>query len=371
MRGNDVLGLVFANEGDEALSEITGFRSMASVPFGGNYRLIDFVLSSMVNSGVKKVGILTNNNYQSLMDHIGSGKPWDLARRREGLYLLPPFNADEIENYNASRIGALKNIMEFLEKSSEEYVLLSDCTCVANLDFTEVFDYFEKTEADIVILYKHGTVTNLKGQTVIEKTENGRITKLVLADSGKKGDYGLKISLMKKSLLQRLVSESFAKGNISFEKDIIMKNIKKLHIAGFEVKGFCAVIDSLKSYFDANFALLQPENYDALFSPERPVYTKVYEDMPAVYGLGSSVKNSLIADGCVIDGTVENSILFRDCRVEKDAEIKNCVLMPHTFVAEAAKLGYCITDKAVAVRGGKIISGADTYPVYIGKGIHI
>ncbi len=371
MRGNDVLGIIFANEGDEALSEVTGFRSMASVPFGGGYRLIDFVMSSMVNAGIKKVGVLTNNNYQSLMDHLGSGKPWDLARKKEGLFFLPPFNAEEIENYNASRIGALKNILEFLEKTSEEYVLMSDCTAVANFDFTDVFESFEKSGADIMMLYKHGTVPQLNVQTVAEKIENGRITKLVMSEGGKKGAYGLKISIMKKSLLQRLVGESFAKGNISFEKDIIMKNIKKLNISGYEVKGFCEVIDSLKSYFDANFALLKPENYDALFNAERPVYTKVYEDMPAVYGLGSSVKNSLIADGCVIDGKVENSILFRDCRVEKDAEVKNCVLMPHTFIAEAAKLGYCITDKDVAVRSGKVLSGADTYPVYIGKGIHI
>lgn len=371
MRGNDVLGLIFANEGDEALSEVTGFRSMASVPFGGNYRLIDFVLSSMVNSGVKKVGVLTNNNYQSLMDHIGSGKPWDLARKSEGLYLLPPFNADAIENYNASRIGALKNIMEFLEKSSEEYVLMSDCTCVANIDFTGVFDYFDKSGADMVMLYRHGSVPQLKVQTVIHKFEDGRITKLVMADEGEKGDYGLKISVIRKSLLQRLVNESFAKGNISFEKDVIMKNIKKINLRGYEVKGFCAVIDSLKSYFDAHFALLESRNYNELFNAERPIYTKVYEDMPAVYGLGSKVKNSLVADGCIIDGTVENSILSRDCRVEKDAVVKNCVLMPHTFVAQAASLDYCITDKGVAVRSGKALSGADSYPVYIGKGIHI
>lgn len=371
MRGNDVLGIIFANAGDEALSEVTGFRSMASVPFGGGYRLIDFVLSSMVNAGMKKIGVLTNNNYQSLMDHLGSGKPWDLARKKEGLFLLPPFNAEEIENYNASRIGALKNILKFLEKSNEEYVLLSDCTAVANFDFADVFEQFSKSGADIMMLYKQGAVPRLKELTVIERIEDGRITKLVMADGAKKGAYGLKITIMKKSLLQRLIGESFAKGNSSFEKDILVKNIKKLNICGYEVKGFCCVLDSLKSYFDANFALLAPENYDELFNMERPVCTKVYEDMPAVYGLGSSVKNSLVADGCVIEGRVENSILFRDCRVEKDAEVKNCVLLPHTFVAEAARLGYCITDKAVAVRSGKVLSGADTYPVYIGKGIHI
>lgn len=372
MNGKDVLGLIFANSDDDVISEITGVRSMASVPFGGGYRLVDFVLSNMVNSGITKVGVVTNNNYQSLMDHIGSGKSWDLSRKNEGIYFLPPFNAEAVENYNASRIGAIKNILHFLEKSNEDYVFMTDCTYVANLDLEELFDYHEKNGCDITQLYMHGKTPAIKDLPVLEKIEDGRITKMSLGTGeGKTTDYALKAVLIKKSLLESLVSVSYAKGLVSFEKDILLKNIKKLNIGAFPVNGFCKVIDSLQGYFEANFSLLEPENYKALFCCGRPVYTKVYDDMPTVYGLGSDVANSLIADGCIIEGEVENCIIFRDCRVEKDAVVKNSILMPHGFIAQGAAVNYCIADKAVAVRSGKTLSGADSYPVYIGKNIHI
>lgn len=372
MRGNNVLGIIFANADERNLPELTGFRSIASVPFGGSYRLIDFALSNMVNAGVAKVGIITNNNYQSLMDHVGGGKPWDLSRKSEGLYLLPPFNADEIENYNRSRIGALKNISGFLERSSEEYVLMTDCSYVANLDFTKVFDYHEKKGFDITLLSRRGKAPSMKVQPVFEEIEDGRITKMSLEDlTGSEVDYALKALVMKKSLLERLVNESFAKLGDSFESEILLKNINTLKIGAYNVEGFCEVIDSLQSYFEANFALLDTENYKALFKCGRPVYTKVYDDMPAVYGLESDVRNSLVADGCIIEGEVENSILFRDCRIGKDAVVKNSILMPHGLISESAMLNYCVTDKSVTVGARKVLSGAETYPIYIGKGIRV
>lgn len=371
MRGNNVLGIIFANADDSAVPEITGVRSMASVPFGGGYRLIDFVLSKMVNAGMTKVGIITNNNYQSLMDHIGGGKPWDLSRKSEGLYLLPPFNYDAVDNYNTSRVGALKNISHFLERSNEEYVFISDCTTVTDAELSELFSFHEAKNADITVAFVNGKTPALSDQPVISEMDgDGRVTRLSFGEPGQEGRFLAKFTLMKKSLLERLVAECWAKGLGSFEKDIFMRNLDKLRIYGCEIKGFVRVIDSLASFFEANFALLDRENYTRLFC-SAPVLTKVYEDMPAVYGLGSSVSNSLIADGCIINGTVENSILFRGCRVERGAVVKNSILFPHAFIAEDATVEYCITDKSVTIRHGKTLVGADTYPVYIGKNIQI
>ena len=372
MRGNNVLGLINANADDSVLSEITGIRSMASVPFGGGYRLVDFVLSNLVNSGVAKVGVLTDNNYQSLMDHIGSGKPWDLSRKSEGLYLLPPFNQEAVDNYNAGWIGALKNITNFLERSREEYIFLTSCTYVANLDLSKVFDFHAAQNADITILTRSGAIPQLRDVPVIERKEGVRITAMHIADdSDKEGDYALSAVLVNKSLLLRLVRAAFHKGGKSFEKDILLRNIERLNVCAYPVETFCPVLDSMKAYFDANFALLRPENYDSLFCKDRPVMTKVYEDMPAVYGLGSDVKNSLVADGCIIDGEVENCVLFRNCRVEKDAVVKNSILLPGGFIGHGAMVNYCIMDKSVTLRSGKTLSGADTYPVFIGKNIQI
>ena len=372
MRGNNVLGIIFANADDRCIPELTGIRSMASVPFGGGYRLIDFTLSNMVSAGIGKVGVVTNNNYQSLMDHISGGKPWDLSRKASGLYLLPPFTSDAAENYSASRLGALKNITHFLARSDQEYVLLTDCTYVTNLDFGEVFDYHEKNGFDMTLLYKHGAAPKLTAQLVFDKIENGRITKLSLGDyTGGEVDYGVKALLMKKSLLERLINESAAKARDSFEQAFFLNNIDRLKLGAFRVETFCPVIDSLESYFAANFALLDQANYKSLFTGAHPVYTKVYDDMPAVYGLESDVKNSLIADGCIIEGEVENSILFRDCRVEKDAVVKNSIVMPGGFIGQGAMLNCCVLDKRVTVRGGRSLSGADSFPVYIGKNIQI
>ena len=372
MRGNNVLGLITANADDGVLSEITGIRSMASVPFGGGYRLVDFVLSNMVNAGIAKVGVLTDNNYQSLMDHIGSGKPWDLSRKTEGLYLLPPFNQEAVDNYNAGWIGALKNITNFLDRSNEEYVFLSSCTYVANLDLKAVFASHEAEGADITLLTRVGAVPALRDVSVIDTKVGARVMNMHVAEAGEgEHEYALSAVLMKKSLLQRLVRAAFHKGGRSFEKDILLPSVDKLKVCAFPVEGFCPVLDSMKAYFDANFSLLEPANYEALFSADRPVFTKVYEDMPATYGIGSDVKNSLIADGCIIEGEVENCVLFRNCRIEKDAVVKNSILLPGDFIGHAAMVNYCIMDKSVSVRSGKTISGADTYPVFIGKNIQI
>jgi glucose-1-phosphate adenylyltransferase len=372
MIGKNVLGLVFANVDDANLPDVTGIRSMASVPFGGGYRLVDFTLSNMVNAGITKVGVLTDNNYQSLMDHIGAGKPWDLARKNDGLYLLPPFNAAAASNYNAGEISALGNVLRFLERSNEEYVFMSACSYVANLDLTKIFAFHEAENADITLLSAEGRVPSFTDQPVIEACEGTRITRVRLGASGE-GDapYLLKAMLIKKALLIQLVREARFKGENSFEKDILLKHIGRLRICAYRAPGWCAAIDSLESYFRANFDLLIKENFTSLFPAERPVYTKTYEDMPAVYSLNADVRNSLIADGCIIEGEVENSILFRGCRIEKNAVVKNSILMPGCFVGDSAMLSFVIADKGVGVRPRKTLSGADSYPIYIAKEIQI
>lgn len=371
MRGKNVLGIVFANADDSVLGEITGIRSMASVPFGGGYRIIDFVLSNMVNAGMTKVGIITGNNYQSLMDHVGGGKPWDLTGRDAGIHLLPPFNAAALDNYNMSRLGALRNITHFLERSTEEYVFMTDCTYVSNIDLRDVFEKHQASGADITLLYKHGKPANLPYELTLDVAQDGKIKSAAMCSGNEdECDYAIKCLVLRKSLLERLIGESFAKSENRFEKVFILNNIGKLNVNAYEVKGFCPVMDSLKSYFDANFALLNQDIYKELFC-SRPVYSKVYDDMPAVYGIKSDVSNSLIADGSVINGKVENSIIFRDCRVEKGATVSNSIVLPHGIISENSSIAFAVTDKSVTVRSGRNISGADSFPVYIGKGIRV
>lgn len=369
MRANNVLGLIFSNTFDSYLSEITSVRSMGSVPYGCRYRLIDFQLSAMVNSGMSKVGIITKSNYQSLMDHVGHGRAWDLSRKNGGLYLLPPFNIGNTGIYS-NKIEAISSAMNFLRNSEEEYVLMTDCNAIYNVDLSEMFNRHEATGADITVAYKRTQSPAIKELSKFELDGDGRITSVSRMGDGE-ANCSLNVIFMRKSLLERLISEAIGLGYRSFTEDVLQKNIKSLKIFGYEFDGYVKIIDGIQSYFEANMELLKKENRKALFSNEKPVFTKVKDDVPAIYGLDSQASNSLIADGCVIEGTVENSVLFRGVHIGKGAVVKNCVLMQNTYISDNVKLNCVIADKNVVIKPDKNLSGDVKFPVFIGKGIVI
>lgn len=371
MTGKNIVGIIFSNAYDECLPELTGLRTMGSIPFAGRYRLIDFALSNMVNAGVEKVGVITKANYQSLMDHLGTGKPWDLSRKTEGMFLLPPFSTADASN-NGDKIGSLKGIMGFINQSKEEYVLFSDCNSVFNVDIEELMDFHTEKNADITIAYKNGKAPALSDIIIMDIDADSKVTQVAVgAHSDDNVNYSLNVILMKKSLLERLMNEAISLNYNDFEADIIQRNVNKLNIYGFEFKGYATVIDSMKSYFNASMDLLNVDNCNELFNNERPVYTKIKDDMPATYGIGSKIKNSLVANGCIIEGEVENSIIYRGVRIEKGAVVKNSIVMHESFIAAGASLNYTIIDKMSAITPNKTLSGADNYPIYVGKGIVI
>ena len=371
MRANDVLGIIYSNAYDAVLNELTNARTMGSVPFGGRYRLIDFALSNLVNCGINKVGIITKSNYQSLMDHIGTGKPWDLSRKRGGMFLLPPFNSIHNGMYR-DRIQALMGIMRFLEQSQEEYIILMDTNVVSNFDLSDMCRAHTESGADITIAYHHGRAPQLDDLMTFTFGEGQKVSEIALDQkTANPVDYAMNIILISKALLIRLINNAASLNQDNFARDVLQHNLKRLNIYGYEVKGFTCVFDSLQSYYDNSMSLLTPANCQELFTRERPVYTKVRDDMPAIYGLGSSVKNSLVADGCSIDGEVENCILFRSVQIGKGAVVRNSIIMQGTYVSEGVQLDSVIADKSVVVRPHKTITGTNTYPVYIGKGIVI
>lgn len=370
MKGNNVLGLIYADAHSERIDRLTALRTMGSVPFGGRYRFIDFPLSNMVNCGIRKVGVITKSNYQSLMDHIGNGKPWDLSRKNNGLFMLPPFTSGN--GMYTCRIDALANNMSFIKKSSEEYVVLSDCNFICNIDIGKIVDSHIASNSDITFAYREGKIPVLDDIMVFDIDSDAVISDVTVpANPEGEGKYSINIIVMRKSLLERLVNEAVTRGYTSFEKDIIRQNIGSLKMTGYRIDGFCAAVDSLKSYFDANLSLLEEANLKQLFRSGDPVYTKTADDMPAVYGLEASVKNSLIADGCKIEGTVENSIIFRGVHIDKGAVVKNSIIMHSAFIGADSNLNWVIMDKYGVVRPRNSLSGAETYPVYIGKSIII
>lgn len=368
MRGNEVIGILFAYVHEERVRELTENRVMASIPYGGRYRLVDFALSNLVNSGVNKVGVITEQNYQSLMDHLGSGKSWNLSRKREGLYLLPPFGADT-NRTNDGMVASLSSIYRFLKNSKEEYVLISNCDTVSNIDYRDVFRFHAEKNADMTIIYRHGTSPDTDKNVVYTVDPEGAIRDMLIKRGGEANcNYGFGKCIMRRKKLMELVDDCMSRNLYDFDRDLVQRNLKDLRVYGYEATGAAYTISSFRDYFEANMALMDPKVRTQLFPLDRPIYTKVRDDMPARYGLGSSVTNSIVADGCVIDGEVENCVLFRGVKVKKGAKLKNCVIMQDCVIGEGTKLDYVVADKNVEFDMNRTMSGYQSYPVYVGKG---
>ena len=367
MRGNNVMGVIFSNLHEELIRELTDKRTMGSVPFGGRYRLIDFVLSNMVNSGINKVGVVTKRNYQSLMDHLGSGKAWDLSRRRDGLFILPPFGNSEGEFTN--RLETLRAIRGFIENSKEEYILLSDCDVVCNIDYQEVVAYHIEKQADITVIYIQGAIPKkFHNPLVLNLEEDNRIKEMTINPQIENiCNYSMNMFIMKRELLLQLLSECASHNLSNFKRDILQANTSTLRIYGYQFAGFTQIISSMNSYFEANMELMSPKARAELFNSSRPIYTKVRDDMPTKYGLGAIAKNSLIANGCVIEGEVENCILFRGVHIGKGAKVSNSIIMQDTIIGSNSNINYVIADKDIRIKDERTLMGFRSYPVYISK----
>ncbi|MDE7121241.1 MAG: glucose-1-phosphate adenylyltransferase subunit GlgD [Oscillospiraceae bacterium] len=366
----NVLGMIFASLHDSAMIELTKQRTMGSIMFGGRYRLIDFPLSNMANSGITQVGVITKSNYGSLLDHLGTGSEWDLARKKGGLHLLPPFSQSAGDGVYRGRLEALNNVWNYVEACKCEYVVLTDCDYVANIDYEKVLKQHIRTEADITVVYGKYDYNNEEssGVDVLELDETGRVNALLI-DPQISGTCNISLDMfvIKKDFLRKLVKDAASRNQYSLIRDCLQPNVKEFKIMGYEFDGYFSRIDSKKHYFEANLALLNPENRKALFQADKPIYTKTGDNGPVKYGLESKVSNSLIADGCIIEGTVENSILFRGVKVGKGSVIKNCILMQGTNIGTNCALTGIIMDKNVTTEGGRVMTASDTYPVYIGK----
>ena len=369
----NVLGLVFANMHDTTLGDMTKNRTMGSVMFGGRYRLIDFPLSNMVNSGISEVGVITKSNYQSLLDHLGSAREWDLARKKGGLYILPPFGNVESTLYRG-RIEALYGAMSFIKHSRAKYVILSDCDVVTNIDYKPIVAAHIESGADITAVAHTGVYSSddIKTSTVFNVDADKNVTSVLInPDISGTCTTSLNVFVMSMDFLIETVNDAMARGNVSFERNILQEKCRELKIKIYEYDNYFSKLNSPESYFKSNMALLEPENARKLFVPKRSIYTKVSDNAPVKYDLDSKVSNSLIADGCIIEGEVENSILFRGVKVGKGAKVKNCILMQGTVVGDNAELNYLITDKNVSICENHILTSSPQYPMYVGKGASV
>ena len=367
---NDLHGILFAYHSDANLGELTRPRNTCSLPYGGRYRLVDFMLSSYVNAGITDVGLIVHESYQSLLDHVGSGKDWDLSRKHGGLRILPPFGyAERGGGEYRGNMEALSGVFSYLQNIRQDYVIMGWGDMAINLPVADVFQKHIENGADVTVV----CTRNLKGtprNCVYATTdETGRVTDLSIHPTSAEDTMeSLEIYILSKKLLLDMVDYCAAHNIHNFSSGVLQPRLKTLKMMAYVHEGYVARFQSVGGYFERSMDLLDPAVREDLFNPARPIRTKDQSNPSTYYGPDAMSVNSLVADGCFIEGQVENSIISRGVIVEAGAKVSNSVLMQGTVVKAGASLAYVIADKNVTVNPDRMLMGHFTYPLAIAKG---
>ena len=371
----DVMGVIYTGENDARLRELTMTRAIAALPVAGRYRVIDFLVSSMVNARMRNVGVIMQKNYHSLMDHLGSGKEWDLHGKNDGLYMLPPFLTRENVGVYNGVLDALRSNTNYLSRSKQEYVVFSGSNFICNPRMREFIQYHLDSGAEITLMYtKDPSVRRDEFGTYLKVAEDGRVTDLEVEPTKPANEATfMQMFILRRDLLRQLVDKAVAHGHHDLIRDVLLPMVQtgQARVNAWEHTGPVWLIDSVQAFFRFNMDVLNTETRKALFPDDLPVYTKVRDEMPARYGDSVSCVNSLVADGCIIEGTVENSILFRGVRIAPDAHVKNCIIMQDGQVHSGAYIENCILDKQAVIKRNARLIGPDAYPIVIAKNVVI
>lgn len=364
------MGIILTNE--DKIPPITDIRANSALPIAGRYRIIDFVLSNMANAGITNIGVATESNYSSLMDHIKSGKPWDLDRKNWGLNILPPSLEHSRSGRIKGNIDMLEGIGDFIQRSSQTYVVLSLGNEIYNIDFAEVVEEHINNQSDITVIYKNmkgAEESELSRFTLLEMDDEKRVTDIeVQPFYPKTTNASMDIYVMEKALLESIVDECSARGDSDFVKDALVKKMGGMRIYGYEYTGVAYKIDNMTSYYKSNMKFLDADIRKELFNPERPIYTKTKDQSPTKYGAEAEIENSFVSDGCTIEGTVINCVLSRGVKVAKSAVVKNSIIMQDSVIEEGVELDHVVFDKEVVITKGRKLIGQESYPLAISKG---
>ena len=345
-------------------------RPIAAMPFGGRYRLLDSALSSMANSGIRTVGLIAPYNYRPILDHIGAGKEWSLDRKVGGLFILPGTTHGVYPKYSRFTLKDIMKNVEFLEKDQAEYVIMSGCSNIFNIDFRGVLRHHERSEADITLLYKEIILDAEEDSqgVVIETDKQKRVIKLdpTVGKEGERVKCFADVLIMKRVFLLKIITGCQNIEHVDL-LDVIAKNITDINVGIYKIAGYLGRIYSKKSYFQRNMELLERSVQTELFMGKQCILTRIRDNPPTKYGSSSMICNSMISSGCVIQGSVSGSIIFRGVRVESDASITNCVVMQRCVIGERVVLENVILDKYALIKPGTVIKGQKGNPVIINK----
>ena len=365
----NVMGIIFAN--DATLGDLTNKRTMASLPFGGRYRQVDFHLSNMAAAGIRHIGIISRHNYQSLMNHIGSGEEWGLELEEGGLEFLTPYAMSSTDSYRG-KLESLHTSMDFLKYGNDEYVVMADSAILCNIDMAKVIASHVKSGKDVTVVAKDGICNGSKQIDLALKLDGkGNVTDMAV-DYVAGEDYlaSMDIFVLSKKYLQEKVTEFISRNLFHMDRDLVLGQWQKgnLTVNVYQHDGIALYNDSVEEYFRNSLALIDKNVRHDLFGANHPVFTKVRDRVPTYYGEGCEVENCLIADGCMLEGEAEDSVLFRNVTICEGAEVEDCVIMNDTVVGEGSELKYVILDKDVTVRPGSKLIGTKKNPIIIKRG---
>ena len=365
----NVMGIIFTN--DATMGELTDKRTVASIPFGGRYRQVDFALSNLACAGVRHIGIIARQNYQSLLNHIGDGEEWGLELEEGGLEFLTPYAQTATGSYRG-KLESLANAMDFLEYGDEdELVVLTDSAVLSNIDLRAVIDAHLASGKDVTVVTKAGVCDGEKKIDLAIKVEDGEIKDMAVnyvADD--KYTASMDIFVLSKKFLIASVKYLIARDKFHMDRDLVMGGWQhgQVTVNTYVFEGVAMFNESIEEYFQNSMALIKKDVRADIFGGAHPVYTKVRDRVPTYYGEDCEVEDSVIADGCMIEGEVEDSILFREVTVAKDAEIENCIIFNDAVIGEGAELKYAILEKNVTVTPGAKLIGTKSNPIIVKRG---
>lgn len=364
----DVIAMINLRN-DGTLSVLNEKRPLATIPVGGKFRLIDFTLSNLVNAGIDTVGILLSPQSRSILDHIRSGKEWGLARKGDGLFYLPEEVEDILHPVEGDVPAYYKNLI-FVKRGNRPYILLTGCDMVQNIDYDDVLHFHRRHNADVTIIYQKQKYDFNRSGYALTVNEKDRVTNIESRESLKAGEnlYQRGI-LIDSNIFENAIRRAYAKGYNYLITDVLKRNIDHLRIFGYNYQGYAKRIDSIDSYFQVNMDLLDAKTWHSLFLKDKQhhIYTKIKDAAPAKYMEESHVSNSLVANGCIIEGRVENSILFRKVKIGKNAVVRNSIIMQHTVIGDDAQLDYVVCDKNSVVQPEAVLSGTKESPLALEK----
>ncbi len=358
-----MMGLVCTNytEGDFGL--LTRERPIASIPYGGRYRLVDFPLSNMVNSGINTVGLITPHLYRSLLDHVGNGKEWALSRKIGGMFILPGSIYGMRDASGKFLLRDLLGNQAFFERTARELVVISASNKVFNIDFRQVAEAHEKSGASITLLYKRMLGASSDKSPAIECGEDGRVISLNADENGEANVF-MDAMIIDRDLILKILSWYHNQSYLDL-LDVIRENLDQLRVFGYEFKGYVRGISNSVEYMAASMELLEPAVIQELFMGKRHIRTKVQDAHPAKYGPNAKVTNAMIATGCVVKGIVRNSIVFRGCTIEEGTVVRNSILMPNTVLDKGVALDRVICDKFSHITKGVTLNGTAERPLIV------